>query len=63
MHGWFQDAATINPLSHMIEGLRHQVISGLDVGELSASLAIAAGFFVFGLTMALLALRRRLARS
>lgn len=63
MHGWFQDAATFNPLSHMIEGLRHQAIYGLDVTELATSLAIAAGFFVFGLSMALLALRRRLAMS
>jgi ABC-2 type transport system permease protein len=63
MHGWFQDAATINPLSHMIEGLRHQVISGLDWSELGTSLAIAGGFFVFGLSMALLALRRRLAQA
>lgn len=63
MHGWFQDAAGINPLSHMIEGLRYQVIAGFNLGELSVSLAIAAGFFAFGLTMALLALRGRLASS
>ncbi len=63
MHGWFQDAATINPLSHMIEGLRHQIITGFDLGELAVSLAIAAGFFAFGLSMALLALRHRLAST
>lgn len=63
MHGWFKSAAGINPLSHMIEGMRHQVISGFDIGELAVSLAIAAGFFAFGLTMALLALRRRLASA
>jgi ABC-2 type transport system permease protein len=63
MHGWFQDAATINPLSHMIEGLRYQIIAGFNLGELAVSLAIAAGFFGFGLSMALLALRRRLAST
>ena len=63
MYGWFQDAASINPLSHMIEGLRYQIIAGFDIGELATSLAIAAGFFAFGLTMALLALRRRLAST
>lgn len=63
MHGWFKSAASINPLSHMIEGMRHQVISGFDIGELAVSLGIAAGFFAFGVTMALLALRRRLASA
>lgn len=63
MHGWFKSAAGINPLSHMIEGMRYQVISGFDIGELAVSLGIAAGFFAFGLTMALLALRRRLASA
>jgi len=60
MHGWFQTAAGANPLSHMIEGLRHQVISGIDIGELGGALAIAFGFFAFGLGMSLLALRGRL---
>lgn len=63
MNGWFQTAAGINPLSHMIEGMRHQVITGLDAGELVVSLVIAAGFFLFGLAMSLLALRRRLAMA
>lgn len=63
MHGWFQTAAGLNPLSHMIEGLRHQVISGVDLGELGGALAIAFGFFAFGLGMSLLALRGRLAAA
>ena len=63
MNGWFQTAAGINPLSHMIEGMRHQVIVGFDIGQLAVSLVIAGGFFVFGLSMALLALRRRLAMA
>jgi ABC-2 type transport system permease protein len=63
MHGWFQTAAGLNPLSHMIEGLRHQVITGIDLGELGSALAIASGFFAFGLVMSLLALRHRLAAA
>ena len=31
MNGWFQGAATINPLSHLIEGLRAQVIGGIQI--------------------------------
>lgn len=61
MNGWFQDAATINPLSHLIEGLRTQVITGLDVAELGSALGIAVGIFVLGIVVALGALRRRLA--
>lgn len=61
MHGWFQDAAGLNPLSHMIEGMRYQVITAFDLGELAVSIFIATGFFLVGLTLSLLALRRRLA--
>lgn len=60
MHGWFQTAAGINPLSHMIEGMRHQVITAFDLAELGVSIGIATGFFVAGLGLSLLALRRRL---
>jgi len=63
MHGWFKTVAGINPLSHMIEGLRYQIITGFDLGELGTSLALAFAFFLFGLVMATLALRRRLATA
>ena len=63
MHGWFQTAAGINPLSHMIEGLRYQVITAFNLGELAVALAIATGFFLTGLVLSLLALRGRLAAA
>lgn len=63
MNGWFQDAATLNPLSHMIEGLRYQIITAFDLGELGVSLAIAGGFFVLGVVLSLLSLRGRLAAA
>ena len=61
MSGWFQDAATINPLSHMIESARSLVISGWNFGELLTGLAIAAAILVIGLVICLVALRARLA--
>lgn len=61
MEGWFKSAATLNPLSHMIEGMRAQVITGLDLGEWLGAFVIAAGFLAVGLGAASLALRRRLA--
>lgn len=60
MNGWFKSAATINPLSHLIEGNRTQIITGLDGGQFLIALGIAAGVFVVGLTLARLALRGRL---
>lgn len=59
--GWFENVATANPFSYLIEGLRHQVISGFDVTELIAAVAVAAGILVIGLTVSGLALRGRLA--
>lgn len=63
MSGWFRNVANLNPFSHLIEALREQVIAGLDLGRLGVAFAIAAGVFVFGLTMSSLALRRRLAET
>ena len=61
MEGWFKTAATINPLSHMIESTRALVITGWDSSEFLWALAIAAAIFGVGLVVALLALRGRLA--
>ena len=61
MEGWFKTAAGINPLSHMIESARHQVIFGWDPGEFLTGILIALGIFTFGILLSLLALRSRLA--
>ncbi|MDQ4065939.1 MAG: ABC transporter permease [Actinomycetota bacterium] len=63
MNGWFKDVATANPITHMIEGLRQQVIAGIDISEFTGALAIAASFFVVGLVLALRALRTRIRRA
>lgn len=61
MDGWFQDVASINPLSHMIESARSLVIRGWEAGEFLTGIAIAAAIFVIGIAISLLALRARLA--
>ncbi len=61
MTGWFKTAATINPVSHMIEGLRAQIIFGIALGDYATAVAIAGAFFVVGIALARLALRARLA--
>jgi ABC-2 type transport system permease protein len=60
MDGWFKTVATINPLSHMIEGLRHQVIEGVSLPEFGVALAVAGSILVIGTALAGLALRARL---
>jgi ABC-2 type transport system permease protein len=60
MDGWFKTVATINPLSHMIEGLRHQVIAGVSLPEFGVALAVAGSIFVVGTALAGMALRARL---
>ncbi|HEX9890885.1 MAG TPA: ABC transporter permease [Actinomycetota bacterium] len=60
MEGWFAGVAGANPISHLIEGLRSLVITGLDAGELLNALAVAAGLLVLGIAAAAAALRGRL---
>jgi ABC-2 type transport system permease protein len=60
MVGWYKSVATHNPITWMIDGLRHQVIVGFDVGESLRSIGIAAALVVLGLAVALRQLNRRL---
>jgi ABC-2 type transport system permease protein len=62
-HGWFRTAATINPVSYLIEGLRSLFITGWDAQALLLAFGIA--FVTFGIAMwiAVLALRDRMART
>lgn len=60
---WFRTAATLNPVSYMIEGLRSLIIEGWD----GQALALGFGFAILavGLAMALAAheLRKQMART
>ena len=60
---WFRTAATLNPVSYMIEGLRSLIIVGWD----PQALALGFGFAILavGLAMALagLELRKRMTRT
>jgi ABC-2 type transport system permease protein len=60
MDGWFKTVATINPMSHLIEGLRSQIIGGLNAEEFLTAATIASAIFLVGVTMSGLALRARL---
>lgn len=63
MEGWFENVATVNPLSHLIESLRAQVIYGVRWDDIATALAIAASLVVVGVAVSSVALRARLAVS
>lgn len=60
MSGWFRTVATINPMSHMVEGLRTQVIERFSPPDLLVAMAVAGGVFLVGVSVAGMALRARL---
>jgi ABC-2 type transport system permease protein len=60
---WFRDAATLNPVSYLIECVRSLIIVGWDGQAIALGFGIAAAICVVGLTLATLALRARMERS
>ena len=60
MTGWFQSVADANPFSYLVEGLRHQVIAGFDMGEIAMAAGVASAFFIVGIALSSLALQARL---
>jgi len=60
MHGWFKTVADINPISHLVEAMRGQVIADFDPGTLATGLAIAGGLAVLAVTASARGLHRRL---
>ncbi len=59
---WFRTAATVNPVSYLIECVRSLIIEGWDAQALALGFGIAAVIAVVGLALASWALRVRLAR-
>jgi len=62
-HDWFQTAATINPVSYLIEGTRSLFITGWDGEALALAFAIAVAIFVAALGAAGYAMRDRMVRT
>lgn len=59
---WFRDAATINPVSYLLECVRSLIITGWDGEALGLGFGILAIVAVAGLSLAAVALPKRLAR-
>ena len=60
---WFRYAATVNPVSYLIEAVRSLIIVGWDGQALALGFAIAAAIAVVAVALASLALQTRLARA
>ena len=63
MTGWYQQVARINPLTWVIDGVRHLVITGWSWSEALQAVTVSAGVAAFTIMLASLALRRRLISS
>jgi ABC-2 type transport system permease protein len=59
---WFRDAATANPVSYLIEGVRSLIIVGWDTEALLLGFGIAAAVAAIAITASAWALQQRLAR-
>jgi ABC-2 type transport system permease protein len=60
LSGWFETVATANPLSHLIEGIRAQVIFGIEWSEYFKALGIALAILLVGVIASSFALRGRI---
>ena len=60
MTGWFRDVADVNPISHLVEGMRVQIVEGMASGSTLLGAAVGAGLAAVTLAASVLALRRRL---
>jgi ABC-2 type transport system permease protein len=59
---WFRDAATLNPVSYLLECVRSLIIIGWDAEALALGFGIAAAIAVVGLALSSQALKVRMAR-
>ena len=59
LSGWLKVAATFNPMTYVLKGMRSLSMQGWDAGALSEAVLAVAVFGTITLTMAFLAMRSR----
>ncbi len=62
-HDWFRIAATVNPVSYLIEGVRSLIITGWDAEALALAFGVASVFAVIAIALSAWSLRLRLTRT
>ena len=60
---WFRFAATANPVSYLIEGVRSLIITGWDVQALALAFTVSIVLAVVAIALSAWALRLRLTRT
>jgi ABC-2 type transport system permease protein len=60
---WFRIAASLNPVSYLLEGVRSLIIEGWDPQTLGLGFGFALALTVVALTLASIALRSRMERT
>ncbi|MEO8290143.1 MAG: ABC transporter permease [Gaiellaceae bacterium] len=60
---WFRTAATLNPVSYLLECVRSLIITGWDAEALALGFGVAAVIAVVAVTLSSMALRTRMTRS
>ncbi len=60
---WFRTAASLNPVSYLIEAIRSLVIEGWNGEALALGFSISIGLAIVGLTLSSLSLRTRMERT
>ncbi len=60
LSGWLSAAATVNPMTYLLQGLRSLSMEGWDAGDIGVALLAVAALGSVSLSLAFLALRGRL---
>jgi ABC-2 type transport system permease protein len=60
---WFRDAATGNPVSYLLEGVRSLIIEGWNAQALALAFTVATILFMASVAASALALRSRMTRT
>jgi ABC-2 type transport system permease protein len=60
---WFRIAATLNPVSYLLEAIRSLIIDGWDLQTLALGFGVALAIIAASMTTATLALRTRMERT
>ena len=60
---WFRVAATLNPVSYMIEGLRSLVIEGWNAQALVLGFTFSIALVALAMSLSVVALRKQMART
>ncbi|MGI9187403.1 MAG: ABC transporter permease, partial [Gaiellales bacterium] len=60
---WFRWAATVNPITYLVDAVRSLIITGWDWPTLAAGFAVALGISILGILLSAVALRGRLQRT